>query len=394
MLNLLSDNLKTPQKKIAILGSTGSIGVQALDVIASHPDLLQAEVLTAHHNATLLIEQARKFNPNAVVIVNEDLYAQVKEALASTDIKVYTGENALSSVLEMDSIDLVLTALVGYSGLKPTMSAIRAGRPIALANKETLVVAGELVTGLAREKGVNIFPVDSEHSAIFQCLVGEFHNKIEKVILTASGGPFRGKKADVLATVTKAQALRHPNWTMGAKVTIDSATLMNKGLEVIEAKWLFGLRADQVDVVVHPQSIIHSMIQFEDGSIKAQMGLPDMRLPIQFAFSYPDRYPSAFPRFDFAQYPSLTFEKPDMETFRNLALAFEALKKAGNMPCVLNAANEIAVEAFLKDKIGFLKMPEVVEACMTKMPFIPNPTLEDYVNTDKETRIKAYELIN
>lgn len=386
--------MKTPQKKIAILGSTGSIGVQALDVIASHPDLLQAEVLTAHHNADLLIEQARKFNPNAVVIVNEDLYTQVKDALASTDIKVYTGENALSSVLEMDSIDLVLTALVGYSGLKPTMSAIRAGKPIALANKETLVVAGELVTGLAREKGVNIFPVDSEHSAIFQCLVGEFHNKIEKVILTASGGPFRGKKKDVLATVTKAQALKHPNWTMGAKVTIDSATLMNKGLEVIEAKWLFGLRADQVDVVVHPQSIIHSMIQFEDGSIKAQMGLPDMRLPIQFAFSYPDRYPSAFPRFDFAQYPSLTFEKPDMETFRNLALAFEALKKAGNMPCVLNAANEIAVEAFLKDKIGFLKMPEVVEACMTKMPFIPNPTLEDYVNTDKETRIIAYELIN
>lgn len=386
--------MKTPLKKIAILGSTGSIGVQALDVIASHPDLLQAEVLTAHHNAALLIEQARKFNPNAVVIVNEDLYTQVKEALASTDIKVYTGENALSSVMEMDSIDLVLTALVGYSGLKPTMSAIRAGKPIALANKETLVVAGELVTGLAREKGVNIFPVDSEHSAIFQCLVGEFHNKIEKVILTASGGPFRGKKTDVLATVTKAQALKHPNWTMGAKVTIDSATLMNKGLEVIEAKWLFGLRADQVDVVVHPQSIIHSMVQFEDGSIKAQMGLPDMRLPIQFAFSYPDRYPSAFPRFDFAQYPSLTFEKPDMETFRNLALAFEALKKAGNMPCVLNAANEIAVEAFLKDKIGFLKMPEVVEACMTKMPFIPNPTLEDYVNTDKETRIKAYELIN
>lgn len=386
--------MKTPLKKIAILGSTGSIGVQALDVIASHPDLLQAEVLTAHHNADLLIEQARKFNPNAVVIVNEDLYTQVKDALASTDIKVYTGENALSSVLEMDSIDLVLTALVGYSGLKPTMSAIRAGKPIALANKETLVVAGELVTGLAREKGVNIFPVDSEHSAIFQCLVGEFHNKTEKVILTASGGPFRGKKADVLATVTKAQALKHPNWTMGAKVTIDSATLMNKGLEVIEAKWLFGLRADQVDVVVHPQSIIHSMVQFEDGSIKAQMGLPDMRLPIQFAFSYPDRYPSAFPRFDFGQYPSLTFEKPDMETFRNLALAFEALKKAGNMPCVLNAANEIAVEAFLKDKIGFLKMPEVVEACMTKMPFIPNPTLEDYVNTDKETRIKAYELIN
>lgn len=386
--------MNTSQKKIAILGSTGSIGVQALDVIASHPGFLQAEVLTAHHNAALLIEQARRFNPNAVVIANENLYEQVKQGLSNTDIKVYAGENALSSVLQMESIDLVLTALVGYSGLKPTISAIQAGKSIALANKETLVVAGDLITRLAREKGVNIYPVDSEHSAIFQCLVGEFHNKIEKIILTASGGPFRGKKRDALGGVTKAQALKHPNWSMGAKVTIDSATLMNKGLEVIEAKWLFGLSVDQVDVVVHPQSIIHSMIQFEDGSIKAQMGLPDMRLPIQFAFSYPDRYPSAFPRFDFAQYPSLTFEKPDMETFRNLALAFEALKKAGNMPCVLNAANEIAVEAFLKDKIGFLKMPDVVEECMAKMHFVPNPTLEDYVNTDKETRIKAYELIN
>lgn len=393
MLNI-PDPLTIPQKKIAILGSTGSIGVQALDVIASHPELLQAEVLTAHHNATLLIEQALRFNPNAVVIANEERYAEVKNALAATDIKVFTGESALSTVLQMDSIDLVLTALVGYSGLKPTISAIQAGKTIALANKETLVVAGDLITRLAREKGVNIFPVDSEHSAIFQCLVGEFHNKVEKIILTASGGPFRGKKPDALAGVTKAQALKHPNWTMGAKVTIDSATLMNKGLEVIEAKWLFGLTPDQVDVVVHPQSIIHSMVQFEDGSIKAQMGLPDMRLPIQFAFSYPERFRSGFPRFDFAQYPSLTFEKPDMETFRNLALAFEALRKAGNMPCVLNAANEIAVEAFLKDKIGFLKMPEVVERCMSKMPFIPNPTLEDYVNTDKETRIKAYELIN
>lgn len=386
--------MNTPQKKIAVLGSTGSIGIQALDVIASHPDLLQAEVLTANHNASLLIEQARKYNPNAVVIANESLYEQVKQALADTDVKVYAGENALCSVLQMDSIDIVLTALVGYSGLKPTISAIEAGKSIALANKETLVVAGDLITRLAREKGVNIYPVDSEHSAIFQCLVGEFHNKIEKIILTASGGPFRGKKRDALAAVTKAQALKHPNWTMGAKVTIDSATLMNKGLEVIEAKWLFGLTPDQVDVVVHPQSIIHSLVQFEDGSIKAQMGLPDMRLPIQFAFSYPERFKSDFPRFDFAQYPSLTFEKPDTETFRNLALAFEALKKAGNMPCVLNAANEIAVEAFLKDKIGFLKMPEVVEECMAKMHFVPNPTLEDYVNTDRETRIKAYELIN
>jgi 1-deoxy-D-xylulose-5-phosphate reductoisomerase len=381
-------------KKIAILGSTGSIGVQALEVIAKHPEKLQAEVLTAQHNATLLIEQAIRFNPNAVVIANENLYGQVKDALAATDIKVYAGDNALSSVLQMDSIDMVLTALVGYSGLKPTISAIQAGKEIALANKETLVVAGELITRLAREKGVNIFPVDSEHSAIFQCLVGEFHNKIEKIILTASGGPFRGKTRAELGAVTKTQALKHPNWTMGAKVTIDSATLMNKGLEVIEAKWLFGLTREQIEVVVHPQSIIHSMIQFEDGSIKAQMGLPDMHLPIQFALSYPDRFKSDFPRFDFSNYPGLTFEKPDTETFRNLALAFEALRQAGNMPCVLNAANEIAVEAFLKDKIGFLEMPGIVEQCMTKMHYISNPALEDYVNTDKETRIKAYELIN
>lgn len=386
--------MKTQQKKIAILGSTGSIGVQALEVIASHPETLQAEVLTAQNNATLLIEQALKFNPNAVVIANDSLYNEVKAALASTDIKVYAGENALSSVLQMDSIDMVLTALVGYAGLKPTISAIQAGKEIALANKETLVVAGELITKLAREKGVNIYPVDSEHSAIFQCIVGEFHNKIEKVILTASGGPFRGKKKLDLASVTKAQALKHPNWTMGAKVTIDSASLMNKGLEVIEAKWLFGLKPEQVEVVVHPQSIIHSMVQFGDGSIKAQMGLPDMRLPIQFALSYPDRLQSDFPRFDFVNYPALTFEKPDTETFRNLALAFEALKRGGNMPCVLNAANEIAVEAFLKDQIGFLKMPEVVEQCLSQMHYIANPALEDYVNTDKETRIKAYELIN
>ena len=386
--------MKTQQKKIAILGSTGSIGVQALEVIASHPHRLQAEVLTAQNNAALLIEQALKFNPNAVVIANDSLYSQVKEALKSTDIKVYAGENALSSVLQMESIDMVLTALVGYAGLKPTISAILAGKEIALANKETLVVAGELITKLAREKGVNIYPVDSEHSAIFQCIVGEFHNKIEKVILTASGGPFRGKKRSELESVTKTQALKHPNWTMGAKVTIDSATLMNKGLEVIEAKWLFGLNPEQVEVVVHPQSIVHSLVQFGDGSIKAQLGLPDMRLPIQFALSYPERLPSDFPRFDFVNYPALTFEKPDTETFRNLALAFEALKRAGNMPCVLNAANEIAVEAFLKDQIGFLKMPEVVEQCLSKMHYIANPALEDYVNTDKETRIKAYELIN
>jgi len=386
--------LDHPKKHIAILGSTGSIGTQALEVIAAHPESFEVEVLTAQNNADLLIEQAKKFNPNAVVIVNEDSYSKVKEALLPLNIKVFAGENALSSVVQMDSIDLVLTALVGYSGLKPTIKAIESGKNVALANKETLVVAGELVTRLAREKGVNIYPVDSEHSAIFQCIVGEFHNPIEKIILTASGGPFRGRKRDELLYITKVQALKHPNWTMGAKVTIDSASLMNKGLEVIEAKWLFGLKADQVEVVVHPQSIIHSLVQFEDGSIKAQLGLPDMRLPIQFALSYPERLKSAFPRFDFAKYPALTFEKPDTETFRNLALAFEALAQGGNMPCVLNAANEVAVEEFLQDRIGFLQMSEVVERCLTKMDYIASPAYEDYVNTDKETRIKAKELIN
>jgi 1-deoxy-D-xylulose-5-phosphate reductoisomerase len=386
--------LTQTKKQIAILGSTGSIGTQALEVIEAHPETFQVEVLTAQNNADLLIQQAKAFNPNAVVIVNEDSYEKVKEALLPLNIKVFAGENALSSVVQMDSIDLVLTALVGYSGLKPTLKAIEAGKNIALANKETLVVAGELVTQLAKSKGVNIYPVDSEHSAIFQCLVGEFHNPIEKIILTASGGPFRGKKRNELMQVTKAQALKHPNWTMGAKVTIDSATLMNKGLEVIEAKWLFGLKTEQVDVIVHPQSIIHSLIQFEDGSIKAQLGLPDMRLPIQFAMSYPERLKSDFPRFDFANFPALTFEKPDTETFRNLALAFEALVKGGNMPCVLNAANEVAVAEFLKDRIGFLEMSDVVERCLAKMDYITNPTLEDYVSTDKETRIKAKELIN
>jgi 1-deoxy-D-xylulose-5-phosphate reductoisomerase len=382
------------KRAIAILGSTGSIGTQALEVIASHPESFQVEVLTAQNNADLLIEQAKKFKPNAVVIVNDAFYEKVKAALLPLDIKVFAGENALASVVQMDSIDLVLTALVGYSGLKPTIKAIEAGKHIALANKETLVVAGELVTQLAREKGVNIYPVDSEHSAIFQCMVGEFHNPIEKIILTASGGPFRGKKRDELLYVTKTQALKHPNWTMGAKVTIDSASLMNKGLEVIEAKWLFGLKFEQIEVVVHPQSIIHSLVQFEDGSIKAQLGLPDMRLPIQFAMSYPERLKSDFPRFDFTNYPALTFEKPDTETFRNLALAFEALARGGNMPCVLNAANEIAVEEFLHDRIGFLQMSDVVERCLSKMDYIANPAFEDYVNTDKETRIKAKELIN
>jgi len=385
--------LNSEKKHIAILGSTGSIGRQALEVIESHSDYFEVEVLTAQNNGNLLIEQAKKFKPNAVVIANEDYYEKVKTALIPLDIKVFAGENALASIVEMDTIDLVLTALVGFSGLKPTIKAIQSGKNIALANKETLVVAGELVTKLAREKGVNIFPVDSEHSAIFQCLVGEFHNPIEKIILTASGGPFRGKKKEELINIKKEQALKHPNWTMGKKVTIDSATLMNKGLEVIEAKWLFGVKADQIEVVVHPQSIVHSLVQFQDGSVKAQLGLPDMRLPIQFAMTYPERLSSSFPRLDFSKYPSLTFEKPDTETFRNLALSFAALNKAGNMPCVLNAANEVAVAEFLKDNIGFLEMSGVVERCLEKMSYVKNPALEDYIQTDKETRIRALELI-
>ena len=322
------------------------------------------------------------------------LYDQVFSALDPLDIKVYAGESALASVVTMDSLDMVLTALVGYSGLKPTLNAVEAGKHIALANKETLVVAGDLVTRLAVEKGVNLYPVDSEHSAIFQCLVGEFHNPIEKIILTASGGPFRGKDRAFLASVTKEAALKHPNWDMGAKITIDSASLMNKGLEVIEAKWLFNLKSEQIDVVVHPQSIIHSMVQFEDGSMKAQMGLPDMKLPIQFALSYPERLKSDFPRFSFVDYPQLTFEAPDKETFKNLALAYEAMDKGGNAPCILNAANEVVVDAFLKDKVGFLEMSDVVATCLDKLPLISTPTYDDYVATDKETRIKALELIS
>lgn len=383
----------TKTKSIAILGSTGSIGTQALEVIAAHPEAFQVEVLTAQNNANLLIEQAIIFKPNVVVIANEDLYPQVKAALANEPVKVYAGDKAIADVVTMDTIDLVLTALVGYSGVKPTLKAIEAGKTIALANKETLVVAGDLVTRTARENGVNIYPVDSEHSAIFQCIVGEFHNKIEKIILTASGGPFRGKKREELAAVTKAQALKHPNWTMGAKVTIDSASLMNKGLEVIEAKWLFGLKPEQIEVVVHPQSIIHSLVQFEDSSIKAQLGLPDMRLPIQFAMTYPERLSAKFPRFDFMNYPALTFEKPDTETFRNLALAFSAMDRGGNMPCVLNAANEVAVAGFLNDKVGFLEMSDIVENCLQKMDFIPQPGLADYIETDKETRVRALEII-
>lgn len=376
------------------MGSTGSIGTQALEVIRAHPEHFQVEVLTAGNNAQLLIEQARQHKPNTVVIANEDLYGEVFTALDPMDIKVYAGKDALCHVVEMDRIDLVLTALVGYSGLKPTLHAIEAGKSIALANKETLVVAGDLVTSLAREKGVNIYPVDSEHSAIFQCLVGEFHNPIEKIILTASGGPFRGKNTEFLQGVKKEQALKHPNWDMGAKITIDSASLMNKGLEVIEAKWLFGLSFDQIEVIVHPQSIIHSLVQFNDGSIKAQLGLPDMRLPIQFALGYPERLTSDFPRFNFADYPELTFEKPDIDTFKNLKLAFQAMEKGGNQPCVLNAANEVAVAQFLEDKIGFLEMSELIANCLDKMPYIASPNLEDYVHTDKETRIRALELIS
>ena len=381
------------KKRIAILGSTGSIGTQALEVVDQNPEKFEVEVLTSNTNADLLVAQAVKYLPNVVVIAEEDLYDKVFSALEAKDIKVYAGSKALQSVVQMESIDIVLTALVGYTGLKPTLSAIEAGKNIALANKETLVVAGELVTERAREKGVNIYPVDSEHSAIFQCLVGDFQNPIEKLILTASGGPFRGKTRSELLKVTKQQALKHPNWDMGAKVTIDSASLMNKGLEVIEAKWLFGIPLDKIEVVVHPQSIVHSMVQFEDGSIKAQLGLPDMRLPIQYALAYPDRLKNSFPRFDFRNYPNLTFETPDIDTFRNLALAYEAMRKGGNMPCVLNAANEIAVEEFLKDKVGFLEISDVINACLEKISFVKNPSLEDYINTDEETRIKARELI-
>lgn len=382
------------KKRVALLGSTGSIGVQTLEVIRSHADRFEVEVLTAQNNADLLMQQALEFVPNAVVICNEAKYLLVKEALEPKGIKVYTGDRALAQVVEMDTIDVVLTALVGYAGLIPTIHAIEAGKNIALANKETLVVAGELITQLARRKGVNIYPVDSEHSAIFQCLLGEFHNPIEKLILTASGGPFRGKNRDFLKSVTKEQALKHPNWDMGAKITIDSASLMNKGLEVIEAKWLFGVHSSQIEVVVHPQSIVHSLVQFEDGSIKAQLGLPDMRIPIQFALTYPDRYPSDFPRFDFAQYPTLNFESPDRETFRNLQLAYDALEKGGNAACVLNAANEVVVDAFLKDRVGFLEMSDIINETLNVMDFVKQPSLEDFIETDKKSRIIAIELIN
>ena len=374
------------KRHIAILGSTGSIGTQALDVIEANPDLFVVEVITANKNADLLIQQALKYKPNTVVITEESLYDKVFDALDSHDIKVYAGASALASVVTMESIDVVLTALVGYAGLKPTIEAIKAKKTIALANKETLVVAGELITKLAFENAVNILPVDSEHSAIFQCLVGEFHNKIEKVILTASGGPFRGRKTADLQNVTIAQALNHPNWSMGSKITIDSATLMNKGLEVIEAKWLFAVEPNQIDVVVHPQSIIHSMVQFEDGSIKSQMGLPDMKLPIQYALAYPNRIYADFERLDFAKFSQLTFEEPDKKTFRNLQLAYDVLEQGGNTACALNAANEITVEAFLTNKIGFLDIAILNEEAVIKNSFISSPSYEDLVETDKETR--------
>ena len=381
------------KKKIAILGSTGSIGTQALQVIEEHSDLYEAYVLTANNRVDELIEQARKFKPEAVVIANDAKYNQLKEALADLPIKVYGGEEALCQIVTDENIDIVLTAMVGYAGLKPTMNAIRARKAIALANKETLVVAGELVNELAQQYGTPILPVDSEHSAVFQCLAGEIGNPIEKVILTASGGPFRTYTLEQLATVTKAQALKHPNWDMGAKITIDSASMMNKGFEVIEAKWLFGVQPEQIEVVVHPQSIIHSMVQFEDSSIKAQLGLPDMRLPIQYAFSYPDRLCASFPRLDFKTCTQLTFEQPDTKRFRNLALAYEALHQGGNMPCIINAANEVVVSAFLNDRISFLGMSDVIEKCMQQVSFIEKPTYEDYVATDKLTRIMANELI-
>lgn len=382
------------RKNIAILGSTGSIGTQALEVIREQASHFNVEVLTSNSNAALLIKQAEEFAPEVVVIADESKLEQVRQGLRELPIKVYAGQDALADVVQIPSVDMVLTALVGYAGLKPTLNALAAGKNIALANKETLVVAGELVTELATKNNCSIFPIDSEHSAIFQCLVGESHNAVEKIYLTASGGPFRGRDREFLSTVRKEQALKHPNWDMGAKITIDSATLMNKGLEMIEARWLFGLNPEQIDVIVHPQSVIHSIAQFEDGSMKAQMGLPDMKLPIQYALGYPKRLKSSFQRFDFLKYPSLTFESPDTETFRNLALAMEAMIKGGNMPCIVNAANEIAVAAFLKDQIGFLEMSDLIEDCITKISFVKQPSYEDYVMTDEETRKKALEFLS
>ncbi len=381
------------KKRIAILGSTGSIGTQSLEVIEKNPDRFEVEVLTANNNTRLLVEQAKKFHPNVVVIGNEKKYIQVKDALKDFPVKVFAGASAIEQIVRTDSIDMVLTAMVGYSGLIPTLKAVEAGKHIALANKETLVVAGELITMLAKEKQVNILPVDSEHSAIFQCLVGEYMNPAEKIFLTCSGGPFRGKTREQLMKVTPEDALLHPNWEMGAKITIDSATLMNKGFEMIEAHWLFGLSPENIEVVIHPQSVIHSMVQFYDGSIKAQLGLPDMRLPIVYALGFPERVPTDFPRFNFRNYPSFTFEIPDIKNFRNLALAFDAIYRGGNMPCVLNAANEIVVSAFLEKKIGFITMSDIIEEVLQKSDFIARPTLDDFVITNTETRKRTELLI-
>jgi 1-deoxy-D-xylulose-5-phosphate reductoisomerase len=380
-------------KNISILGSTGSIGTQTLDVIRANPELYKVVALTAQHNADTLISQALEFKPELVVICNQEKYLQVKEALAGLDIQVLAGEEALTEAASLSSASFVITAIMGAVGLKPTIAAIKAGKDIGLANKETLVVAGSLVTQLAKEHGVKIIPVDSEHSAIFQCLVGESENSIEKIYLTASGGPFRGKDQAFLAAVTKEAALKHPNWVMGAKITIDSASLMNKGLEVIEAKWLFNLEGGQIDVIVHPQSIVHSLVQFTDGSMKAQLGLPDMKLPIHYAMAYPQRVQTSFPRFNFMDYPEFTFHQADRVAFRNLDLAFKAMNRGGNMPCIINAANEIVVEAFLKDQIGFLEMSDVIEQCMEDMPFHEEPDLNNYLETDKHTRIFAGQLV-
>jgi 1-deoxy-D-xylulose-5-phosphate reductoisomerase len=381
------------KKRIAVFGSTGSIGTQALEVIAGHPDMFSAEVLTAQNNEDLLIEQSLRFQPNIVVIGDDKKYQKVKEALAHTDIKVFGGEESLAEAAAVDCYDMMIAAIVGFAGLKPTLEAIGRGKAVGLANKETLVVAGDIVMQKAVENKSPVIPIDSEHSAIFQCLVGETRNKIEKVILTASGGPFLGKKPNFLVNVKRDHALQHPNWSMGAKITIDSATLMNKGLEMIEAKWLFNLEPDQVQVMVHPQSIIHSMVQFEDGSMKAQLGLPDMRVPIQYAITFPHRMPNSFPRYDFRKPNQLTFEEPDIKTFRNLQLANEALFKGGNLPCVLNAANEIAVYAFLRNRIGFLDMTDVIERTMEKIPFVKAPSLEEYYESDGEARSYAASLI-
>ncbi len=380
-------------KRIAIFGSTGSIGTQALEVIEAHPDLFSAEVLTARQNDDLLIKQALKFNPNIVVIGDEKKYQKVKEALASTDVKVFAGEQAMEDVAAMDVYDLMIAAIVGYAGLKPTLLAIENGKAVALANKETLVVAGEIIMQKAVEHRSPIIPVDSEHSAIFQCLVGETRNKVDNIILTASGGPFLGRKPNYLVNIKREHALQHPNWSMGAKITVDSATLMNKGLEMIEARWLFNLKPEQIKVLIHPQSIIHSMVEFEDGSVKAQLGLPDMKLPIQYALSFPRRLSNNYPRLDLKKVGTLTFEEPDIRTFRNLGLAIEALNKGGNLPCVLNAANEIAVFAFLRNRLGFLDMTDVIEKTMEQIPFIAEPTLDDYSASDGEARNFAADLI-